>query len=75
MNEFLTIRGRGKRLVAKASTMENTVVIRVDDERNDEFWLEVHLDREQVENLLRQMDEGPDGEDDEEVVEVEVIDE
>ena len=75
MSEFLTVRGRGKRLVAKASTMEDTVVIRVDDERNDEFWLEVHLDREQVENLLRQMDEGPDDHDDEEVLEVEVIDE
>ena len=73
MNEFLTVRGRGKRLVAKVSTMENTAVIRVDDKWNDEFWLEVHLEREQVENLLRQMD--AEKAQDNEVLEVEVIDE
>ena len=59
----LQVNGRGK-LTASArvepglAAKDSYAVLRLDDERNDEFWAEVFLTRPQVEAMLKRMDRG-----------------
>ena len=37
----------------------NGMVVRLDDAKNPSFWLEVHVERSEIESWLRQMDAAP----------------
>lgn len=48
---------RGKNMVCSATCYKDKVIIRHDDEKNLDFWLQTHIDRETLLELLKQMDE------------------
>lgn len=54
---MITIAGRPRRTwVTKASVCGEGTVIRIEDARDPEFWLDVQLDREDVKQMLADID-------------------
>lgn len=47
---------RNKTAEVSANCYKNEVVLRVDDEENPAFWLQVTLTREQLQRMLVEMD-------------------
>ncbi len=58
MNE-IQVCGRLRKPRAAANVYPTHVVIRVDDAANDEFWLDICLTKEQLTELLRQVEQEP----------------
>ena len=48
----LRVSGRGKLFGEARSDGGTGTTLRIDDERNDEFWAEIHLTREELQRLL-----------------------
>lgn len=53
---------RNKNMTVSASCYEDSVTLRIDDQANLPFWLQVTIPRSQLEAMLKAMDRSDDGE-------------
>lgn len=56
LNEQVECRGRVRQLAGTVRVQGDAAVVRVDSDRDSEFWVEVRLTRDQLAGLLREID-------------------